>query len=369
MIARKPSKASCYDRVLMADGLNFAGKREWLARGLLWSGVTSLLSQIPSRDSLLVLNYHRIGDPNDDLFDPGVFSATADQFNDQISHLKRSASLVTLEEALEFVSGAGAAKGTACRCRVLITFDDGYRDNYDVAYPILRSQGVQGVFFLATSMVGSNAVPWWDRVAWLMKTAQRRRFTLRLSGEIAAPAELRVDIDRNGLPESLQAVLKLYKTQENLDPARLIRQLIEEAKAEEVPETARRFLSWDEAREMSRGGMAIGSHTQSHAVLAQMSPPRQFEELSGSRAILKEQLGAEVDVLAYPVGHRDSFSEETERLAQEAGYRGAFSHYGGINLRGTTSAFDIKRTKVVRQSMSRFQVQTAVCRATGKYWP
>jgi peptidoglycan/xylan/chitin deacetylase (PgdA/CDA1 family) len=345
----------------MAEAVNFGGKREWLARGLLWSGTTSLLSQLPDRDSLLVLNYHRIGDPDDDLFDPSVFSATGEDFDEQISHLKRAVSLVTLEEAVEFVGGAG--NETARRCRVLITFDDGYRDNYDLAFPILRSHGVQGVFFLATSMVGSCAVPWWDRIAWLMRTAQRRRFTLHY------PAELWVDIDRNGLHASLQSVLRLYKKRENLDPARFLRELIEAANGEEVPETERRFLSWDEAREMNRGGMAIGSHTQSHAVLSQLTRQQQFEELSGSRAILKEELGVDVDALAYPVGHRDSFSGETKRHAQEAGYRGAFSHYGGTNLRGTASAFDIKRKKVVRQSMSRFRVQTAVCRATGKFWP
>ena len=159
---------------------------------------------------------------------------------------------------------------------MLITFDDGYRDNYDLAYPILRSHGVQGVFFLATSVVGSCAVPWWDRIAWLMRTAQRRRFTLHY------PAELSVDIDRNGLHVSLQSVLKLYKKRENLDPARFMRELIELAKGEEVSQTERRFLNWDETREMHRGGMAIGSHTQSHAVLSQLTPQRQFEELSGS---------------------------------------------------------------------------------------
>jgi hypothetical protein len=73
----------------MMGGLNFRGKRELLARGLLWSGASFLLSRLPARDSLLVLNYHRIGNPDDDLFDPGVFEATADQFNDQISHQKR----------------------------------------------------------------------------------------------------------------------------------------------------------------------------------------------------------------------------------------------------------------------------------------
>ena len=78
----------------------FAGKRERLARALLRSGITSLLSQIPDRDSLLVLTYHRIGNADKDLFDPGLFSASSEEFDEQISHLKRNASLDTLEEAL-----------------------------------------------------------------------------------------------------------------------------------------------------------------------------------------------------------------------------------------------------------------------------
>ncbi len=340
----------------------FAGKRERLARALLRSGITSLLSQIPDRDSLLVLTYHRIGNADKDLFDPGLFSASSEEFDEQISHLKQNASLVTLDEALAFIAGVGA-KRTSRRCRVLITFDDGYRDNYEIAFPILRSHGVQGVFFLATSMVGSCAVPWWDKIAWLMKTASVRRFTLRY------PAELAIDIDANGLQQGLQAVLKLYKAKENLDPARLMQELIEAAKGDAVPETERRFLSWDEAREMNRDGMTIGSHTQTHAVLGQLTRQQQLEELSGSRAVLKEQLGAEVDVLAYPVGHRDSFSDETQSIAREAGYRAAFSHYGGTNLRDGASAFDIRRAKVTAPSMSRFEVQTAVCRATGRLWP
>jgi len=345
----------------MAVGLNFGGKREVLARGLLWSGASLLLSQLPKRDLLLVLNYHRIGNAADEAFDPGVFSATAEQLNEQISYLKRSVSLVTLEEALAFIEGN--LKEQTRRCRVLVTFDDGYLDNYEIAYPILRSHGAQGVFFLTTSMIGSSHVPWWDRIAYLVKTARLRRFCLRY------PAELKVDVDKDGQTESLQAILKLYKSPANTDPARFMLELAEEAQGSEVPETQRRFLSWDEAREMSRGGMAFGSHTVSHPVLSQLEPERQREELVQSRAILKEQLGIEVHALAYPVGHQASFSDETQRLARESGYRCAFSHYGGANLRGKTSLYDVKRTKIVSQSLVRFQVRTEVCRATGEFWP
>jgi peptidoglycan/xylan/chitin deacetylase (PgdA/CDA1 family) len=345
----------------MAGGASFGGKRELLARGLLWSGAFSLLSQLPARDSLLVLNYHRIGNAEDDLFDPGVFSATAEEFDNQISYLKSNLSLVTLDEALAFIDGT--LKEKTRRCRVLITLDDGYLDNYEIAFPILRSYGAQGVFFLATSMVGSCHVPWWDHIAYLVKTAKSRRFILRY------PADLVVDIDQNGLTKSLQTILKLYKQPDNSDPARFIRELAEQSKGDDPPGALRRFMDWDEAREMIGAGMAIGSHTHSHTVLSQLEPNRQFEELSNSRAILKEELGVAVDALAYPVGHRDSFSEQTQRIAREAGYRAAFSRYGGINLPGKVCAYDVKRSYVGCQSCSRFQVRAAVCHASGGFWP
>jgi len=353
--------ASCYDRLVMKGGFNIGGKRELLACGLYWSGAAFLLSQLPARDSLLVLNYHRIGNPDDDLFDPGVFSATADQFNNQISYLKRRVSLVTLDEALAFIEGTNNDRNRCCRA--LITFDDGYLDNYEIAYPILSAHGAQGVFHLATSMVGSCDVPWWDRIAYMVKTARRRSFSL------SYPADLTVDIDKTGLAEGLRNILKLYKQPNNSDPGRFLRELAEASKGEEPSGTQRRFLNWEEAREMRTGGMAIGSHSHSHTVLSQLEPYRQYEELTKSRAILKEQLGVEAEVVAYPVGARSSFTDQTQKAAREAGYRAAFSFYGGVNLQGKTSFFDVKRIGIGGESWSRFWVQVGVCRATGSYWP
>lgn len=345
----------------MPSGPNFRRKRELLATGLFWSGATRLLSQLSEQDSLLVLNYHRIGNPDDDSFLADVFSATSDQFEGQISYLKRHVSLVSLDEALAFADGS--IKEKRHRCRVLITFDDGYLDNYDIAFPILRSHGVEGVFFLTTSMVGSWQVPWWDRIAYLIRTARKRRFCLRY------PSDLVVDLDRNGLDESLQTVLGLYKKPKNSDPARFIQELEEATEGEELPKTSRRFLSWEEAREMTRAGMTIGSHTHSHSVLSQLGPGQQFEELTKSRVILKEQLGVEADLLAYPVGGRQNFNDETRRIARDVGYRAAFSFYGGINRRGNTSPYDIKRVFMGPQSLRRFQVRTDLCRRLGKFWP
>jgi hypothetical protein len=212
-------------------------------------------------------------------------------------------------------------------------------------------------------MVGSCEIPWWDRIAYLVRTARRRRFSL------SYPAKLAIDIDKNGLTKSLNTILKAYKQTNNCAPARFIRELTEETKGDDPAETARRFLNWDEAREMTNNGMEIGSHTHSHTVLSRLEPEQQREELAKSKAIILEQLGTEVKVLAYPVGHKSSFSSQTQKMAQEIGYRCAFSHYGGINIQGKTSVYDVKRTKIARHSRNRFQIQASICRSLGIFWP
>lgn len=337
------------------------GKREILARGLYWSGVTSVLHNLPPRNSLLVLNYHRIGKSDDDLFDPGVFSATGDELNEQLIYLKRHASLVTLAEAKAFCQGT--VKDRSPRCRVLLTFDDGYLDNYQIAFPVLRSHDVQGVFFLATGLIGTCTVPWWDHIAFSIKSARQRQFRL------SYPSNLDVDLTANGAAKCLEDVLRLYKDPQNKDAARFVQELMREAKSEALPETLRRFLNWEEAREMIAGGMAIGSHTHSHPVLGQLEPEEQRKELTLSRARLMENLGVDIDALAYPVGDTNSYSTQTMDIANQTGYQVAFSFHGGSNLAGKIAPFDIKRVGVGYQSQIRFRVQAEIYRSTGRYLP
>ncbi len=340
----------------------FSGKREMLARGLYQSGVPLLFGQLPAKDLLVVLNYHRIGDRNADLFDPDIFSATGDEFDEHVSFLKKQDWLVTLEEAQDFIDGTNRDK--TARYRVLITFDDGYLDNYQIAFPVLRAHGAQGVFFLVTGIMGSAAVPWWDHIAFLMKTARQRQFTLNY------PAELKVDLDQNGVIPSLREVLVLYKTPVNTDGERFIRDLAAATDSgRPLPTDQRRFLDWDEAKKMLAGGMAVGSHTHSHPVLNQLNADQQRSELTLSRALLQEKLGIKADSIAYPVGATTSFSPLTEAIAQECGYRTAFSFHGGINKPSQTNTYDVKRVAIGGESQTRFRMRAITCRVTGEYWP
>jgi peptidoglycan/xylan/chitin deacetylase (PgdA/CDA1 family) len=127
-------------------------------------------------------------------------------------------------------------------------------------------------------------------------------------------------------------------------------------------------LNWDEARDMQENGMAFGSHTHSHEILSKLSPDLQREEARYSRQILERELNRRVDVLAYPVGLKHCFSAETVSALKQAGYRAAFSYYGGSNRPGEIQPFDIRRYGVSNQSYARFRWQTTVQAVTGARW-
>ncbi len=131
-------------------------------------GLTRLIATVGRSPCLLVLCHHRIGDIQTAEYDPDVFSATADAFYEQVAYLKSTYEIATLDEALR--GPRSWSKGT----RILLTFDDGYIDNYTTAFPILRSLGVPATFLLATSFVGTNRVPWWDAIAHMIWKTSRR---------------------------------------------------------------------------------------------------------------------------------------------------------------------------------------------------
>lgn len=336
-------------------------KRELAA---FWSarlGVTRLLELLPPRAALLVLNYHRIGDPNKTPYDPGTFSATTSQFDQQVGWLKKRFPIITLEEAL----ATAEATRTVRRTEVLITFDDGYLDNYQEAFQVLRSHGVPATFFLPTCFVGARRVPWWDEIAYVIKHSPRRKI------QLTYPEPAAFDIDEIGLNLAIMRILMLAVKPENRDREVFLTRL-EESCGSFRPqgEAAERcFLTWEEAREMLRRGMEIGSHTHSHEILSTLSASEQREELARSQAILRAELGKEIDTIAYPVGLRHTFTTETIDVARSMGYRGGFSFYGGLNHPGRINTFDIRRYPVMLSpALHRMRLQTAWVSALGEGW-
>jgi peptidoglycan/xylan/chitin deacetylase (PgdA/CDA1 family) len=314
-----------------------------------------MLEAFPQRGLLLILNYHRLGNADITPFDSGVFSATADEFNSQMTYLKRRFHLATLEEALEIVRGK-RIRGTT----VVITFDDGYLDNYEIAFPILHAHGIQGVFFLPTAFIGTGKLPWWDIIAFIVKNSLRKRIHLEY------PERSTFDIELNGLNRTVMQILQLFIQPNVKEPDQFIRHLEERCESSRPNGNVQRcFLSWQEAREMQEQGMAFGSHTHNHEILAKLPLDSQRQEIAQSRTILERELGHTIDILAYPVGLKHCFTTDTMCVLRQAGYRAAFSFYGGLNRFGRTEVFDIHRCSVGDQSYAHFRLQNTLSAIVG----
>jgi peptidoglycan/xylan/chitin deacetylase (PgdA/CDA1 family) len=310
-------------------------KRDQLAAFLRASGMLRTLEIISRRRGLLVINYHRIGDCAFNRFDDGVFSATTDAFVNQIRYLRENFELLSLDGLLE----AGDRGFTLDRAAAVITFDDGYRDNFELAFPILRELGAHAFFFIPTDYIERPHLPWWDRIAFVLKHTTVDRLRLEF------PGRFEVEYERLGRDRAIRELLRFYKTSSNFDEEAFFEHLEERAEVAVDAEALGRelFVSWDQVRQMREAGMAIGSHTHSHRILARLPEAHQRDELATSKARLESELGARVETVAYPVGTRTAFSELTKRLARETGYRLAFSNDGGINRADRTDPFDVRR--------------------------
>jgi peptidoglycan/xylan/chitin deacetylase (PgdA/CDA1 family) len=309
-------------------------------------GILHLLEMSRSRPGILILNHHRIGDPSLSRFDRRLFSATTDEFDEQLKYLKKHFAIISGDELRDLVWRKNVLK----RTYISITFDDGYLDNYTHAFPILLANECQATFFLVPQYVGTGSIPWWDEIAYLLRNTSKTKISLRLP----VPITLTIEPDREA---AIQRMLLHYKRPDNIYSAELMEELRGEA-ACVLPQVSRRFLGWREACEMRDAGMSIGSHTQTHPILGQITPERQRWELEHSKQVIEENLGSKINSLAYPVGTPGGFDAATEELARSLGYEMCFSFYGGINtprnmnptnlLRGNTnSAPELFRTETM----------------------
>jgi hypothetical protein len=186
---------------------------------------------------------------------------------------------------------------------VVVTTDDGYRDFYKTAYPILTKYRIPAILFVTTGFLDRECWLWVDRVVYCVRNCRRREIELSVAGD---------ELLRLHVPNSIagaDALAKLLKEHlKTLDvPSR-------EAKLAELEEATRvkpphvvpaafEPCSWDEIREMAQGGIEIGAHTVTHPVLSTIDDPArlQFEVLESKRRI-EQELQLPVQHFAYPNG-------------------------------------------------------------------
>jgi peptidoglycan/xylan/chitin deacetylase (PgdA/CDA1 family) len=282
---------------------------------------------------LYCFNYHRVGDADSTPYDPNVFSCTAERFEQHVRFYNENFDVINIDELLSIVE-----KERPISARLaLISFDDGYIDNYELAFPILKKHNTPATFFISTNYIDHPEVPWWDEIAWMIRQSDAGK--IRLSSWRDA-----VPIDRQEMTLSISNVLKAFKRDQGrtmADKISELRQILDTRL--DTRSAADLFVSWEMIREMVQSKMDIGSHSCSHRMLSHISVEDQADEVTQSKHRLESQLGREIAAFAYPVGGRDSFTHESREQLQKAGYKIAFSFIKGINLQVHSLRYELRR--------------------------
>jgi peptidoglycan/xylan/chitin deacetylase (PgdA/CDA1 family) len=306
-------------------------KRHLTAAALDSLGLTRLVRSHAAWTGQVCLTYHRIGDPSGSLFDHEIWSATAEGFDAQLRFVRREFDVILPRDL------ADARRSKRGR-HVLITFDDGYRDNYEVAFPILQAHSLKATFFVSTGFIDNPRLPWWDEIAWMVNTS-----TCPMLAGIATPLSLAA-ADR---PATIRTLLDIYKRLSPDETSPFLEGIAHATGSGRFTgDASSMWMTWPMLRAMQAAGMEIGGHTVTHPVLGRLPVADQAREIRQCVARLESQLSRRIGSFSYPIGSRSAFDGETRKCAADAGLDHAFSFYGGYSGPGAWDPYDVPRVGV-----------------------
>jgi peptidoglycan/xylan/chitin deacetylase (PgdA/CDA1 family) len=304
-------------------------KTERLARFADATGVAALVRRMGGWTGILVFNYHRIGFV-DGSYDAGIWDASPPTFERQVQLLKREFDVIApadLETARRTVGGR----------YVMLTFDDGYRDTFTEAFPVLKAHGLPATFFITTGFLDTGGIAWWDEIAWIIHATERSE--LRVGPWIEQPLSLKPP----GRQAAMKTLIKLCMSLPHEVQHTFLDTLADAADTGRHRPGGGFWMTWDQIRQLRAAGMHIGGHSVSHPLLARLPPDDQHREITGCQARLEDELGEPMRYFSYPFGGKDSFAASTRGILAASGVELAFSFYGGSQRIDHWDPLDVRR--------------------------
>jgi peptidoglycan/xylan/chitin deacetylase (PgdA/CDA1 family) len=293
------------------------------------------------RGKVAILMYHRVladDDPGCETGQQGLF-VRASTFRRHLEWLREYYEVITLDGLLaapELLPGGGS------KSYCVITFDDGWRDNYRNAFPLLREFGLPATIFVPTGYIDTTARFWFDKIAILLgshfsKSMQLLAETDRdLFGPVAAKAGAAAG-DSHRRQQVLEEIMTRIKLKGESRGAQSIDALWSRLGADA---SERAIINWREMEEMSRDGISFGSHTVHHRLLTCLSPVELEAELRQSKEILERSGVNYLPVFSYPNG---DYNQTVREAVGKCGYQAAVTTRYGVEALPPGKPFELGR--------------------------
>jgi peptidoglycan/xylan/chitin deacetylase (PgdA/CDA1 family) len=301
--------------------------------------ILGLLATVDREHPCVILLYHRIVDENSTYLNKGaVVHHHIKDFKREIPFFMRNFQTISMDEVVSHMKlGKGFRKPS-----IAITFDDGYLDNYTLAYPLLKNYGIPATIYLTTSLVGTKDTIWTEKIGLAFLETQKSYFNFEpLFGDETVSIKSKEEKERAS--SKVSEALKLKPDDER---RKLMQQLFERLEVNDKSEGhfgERMMLNWDEVQEMRKDGITIGSHSHTHPILSRMPIQRAKDEILNSKKVIEKMVGIEVKHFSFPNGREKDFSEELRDYCREIGFESTCSVIYGANTGSERNVFTLKR--------------------------
>lgn len=296
------------------------------------------LGWIRHRGRVVILTYHRVVSDHmvqDEHIQAGMY-VRGQSFEAHINYLRKHFNIISLDDLLDLWQ-TNRLKSHQSYC--VITFDDGWKDNYQFAFPVLMKYRIPATIFLVTDFIGTARWFWPDHMMLLLEKcrqhttgeADRKAVSTILAETIGVTLSAGDSIDPDAIIEFCKGV--------EVDRIHRIIDRLSRALHMDLP-TQRVLLNWDEVREMAGKGVTFGSHSGSHRIMTQIPLSEVKTELIDSRNTMLQQGIKPVPVFCYPNGN---FDRDIQELVRESGYLAAVGCEVGLERNRPGDLFALKR--------------------------
>jgi len=241
-----------------------------------------------------ILNYHRVLPQNK--IDNSLFniSVSVDNFNNQINYLKKNFDIISLDDLLVHL------KSKSNEFKIVITFDDGYKDNLNYAYPILKKFKAPATIYVITKLINNKYVPWWIKLEHFINN----------NNKDGGNKKKKFDFFKSKI---------LLGDQLNID-----KQISSIIGANVQLKCSKIFLDLKEIQYLSEQKLiTIGSHSHSHYNFSQLTKEQTLNEFSISKYILEKIIKKKVLHFSYPYGGNRNINFGYTKLLKNLGYLSA----------------------------------------------
>lgn len=260
------------------------------------------------------------------------------RFSHEVEHGKVSAStfrqqLVEIQRNFRVMPLAEVIRALRQRRKlpphtIVITVDDGYRDFYTVAYPLLQEFRLPATVFVATDFVDRFIWLWPDVVAYALANSTENSGTVCRSLDINASDQISTD-------EAWKLIVDRCLSVTDNERRTILNRLLDVTRCGALPDAIPREyepMSWDEIREVHANGIDIGGHTRSHPNLASVPATLLTNEILGCKQRIEQELDARIETFCYPNGTETDYNETVKFAVESSGYLGATAAFADSKL-------------------------------------